>query len=60
MEFTVEQLFENVARFKYLGMTATNQNCVHVEIKNKLNSVGERLSLLFTACCVLSSTVFND
>jgi hypothetical protein len=33
-----EELFENVARFKYLVMTLTNQNNVHDEIKSRLNS----------------------
>jgi hypothetical protein len=35
---TVNKSLENVAKFKYLGATLTDQNCMNEEIKSRLNS----------------------
>jgi hypothetical protein len=35
---TANRYFENVAQFRYLGTTITNQNLIQEEIKRRLNA----------------------
>jgi hypothetical protein len=37
-DIKISNCFENVAQFRYLGMTITNQNLIRVEIKRIQNS----------------------
>jgi hypothetical protein len=48
--------FDDVVKFKYLGRTLTDQNCMHEEIKDRLNSGN---ACYHSVQCLLSSSLMS-
>jgi hypothetical protein len=54
---TGNELFENMAKFNYLGMMLTNQNDIHDEIKNRLNSGNACYYSVQLSYCLMSKNL---
>jgi hypothetical protein len=54
--YTQQKSFEDATYFKYMGMTIEDQNYIHEEIKNRLNSGN---SCYYAFCSLVSSCLLS-